>query len=311
MAQLNWKGRPYRPVGGTGFIKVYKPDINELIKPLSQKKGLGSAILTGQAINPVNKPSTSPVPPPSPSVTPSVTPSLTPTLTQTMTPSVTPTEPYDIYLLEECGNPSNKFRFENVPGILVEGNVYFISGGTSIWNTETEQWENNTENWEGIFNGYATVIPYSATGVVYSSVGITFTQQPSCPGVTPSPTPSMTATVTPTPSSTPTMTPTPSLTPTMTQTNTPSLTPSITPTKTVTPSITPSTSPLTCKSYTVNGGTAGSTFYIQGYQLPFPTQSCGKYNQNEYVGVLSNRTFCAKNVTLISGNGTIKINGPC
>jgi hypothetical protein len=224
MSQLNWKGRPYRPIGGTGFIKVYKPDINELLKPLSQKKGLGSAILTGNAINPNNQPTSQPVVTPSP--TPSVTVTSTPTVTPTNTPSVTPTEPYDIYLFEECGNPSNQFRFENVVGLLNVGEVYYISGGTSslIWSSTTSTWSGETTTWDStssVFNGYASVISYSAVGPTYSGTGITFTLQPNCPGVTSTPTN--------TPSVTPTLTPTQTVTQTVTQTTTVSPTPSSTP----------------------------------------------------------------------------------
>ena len=118
MALPNWKGRPYRPVGGTGYIRVYKPDINELMKPLSQKSGLGSAILTGNIINPKNQPQTS-----SPSVTvtptPSITPSLTPTITPPNTPTVTPT-------------PSS------TPPIPAH----------RVWNTNNRKWENDGDNWD-------------------------------------------------------------------------------------------------------------------------------------------------------------------
>jgi hypothetical protein len=128
---------------------------------------------------------------PTPTVT--ETPTNTPTLTQTPTvtttlsptPSITPSEPYDVYLFEECGNPSNQFRFEYVPGTLVVGDVYQITGP--------------------YFNGYATVLPYVATGTLYSSVGSVFTGAGSCP--TPTPTPSVTATLTQTPTVTPTVTP--------------------------------------------------------------------------------------------------------
>jgi len=121
-----------------------------------------------------------------------INPTPTPTVTQTNTPTVTPSEPYDVYLFEECGNSSNQFRFEYVPGILVVGDTYLISGP--------------------YFNGYATVIPYVATGTLYSSIGSTFMGPTSCP--TPTPTPTITQTQTQTPSVTPTNTLTPTVTPT-------------------------------------------------------------------------------------------------
>ena len=124
-----------------------------------------------------------------PSSTPTQTPTNTETPTQTPTvtntPSVTPTELTDIYLFEECGNPSNQFRYSNVPGTLNVGDVYLISGP--------------------YFNGYATVITYSVVGTIYPSAGSTFTNQAACP--TPTPTPSVTSTQTQTPSVTPTVTP--------------------------------------------------------------------------------------------------------
>ena len=128
-----------------------------------------------------------------PTNTPSKTPTQTPTNTETPTntPTQTPTqtEPYDIYLFAECGNPSNQFRYENVPGTLTIGDVYLISGP--------------------YFNGYATVVPYVATGLLYPSAGSTFTGAPSCPTPTPTPTVTQTQTQTPTVSPTNTLTPTP------------------------------------------------------------------------------------------------------
>ena len=125
--------------------------------------------------------------------TPTNTPTLTPTNTETPTntPTQTPTqtESYDIYLFAECGNPSNQFRYENVPGTLTIGDVYLISGP--------------------YFNGYATVVPYVATGLLYPSAGSTFTGAPSCPTPTPTPTVTQTQTQTPTVSPTNTLTPTP------------------------------------------------------------------------------------------------------
>lgn len=85
--RLNWKGRSYRPIGH--YIKVEKPDINELIKPLSQKTRLGSAILTGQIISVRKEEEILITPTPSPTIQP--TPSFTPTSTITPTPTPTPT----------------------------------------------------------------------------------------------------------------------------------------------------------------------------------------------------------------------------
>jgi len=136
-----------------------------------------------------------------PTPTPTNTETQTNTPTVTNTPSITPSEPYDIYLFEECGNPSNQFRYEYVPGTLSIGDVYLITGGIG-------------------FNGYAQVITYSAIGTIYNGNGVTFVGGPTlCP------TPTMTST----PSSTPTVTPTTTATlgPTPTTTSTPSPTPTI------------------------------------------------------------------------------------
>jgi hypothetical protein len=65
--------------------------------------------------------------------------------TPTPTPTLTPTEPYDVYLFLGC-NDNTYFRFENVPGTLLDGDTYLINGPN--------------------FNGYATVIPYDVLGVV-------------------------------------------------------------------------------------------------------------------------------------------------
>lgn len=79
--RLQWKGKNYRPAAN--YVRVYKPDINELMKPLSEKRGLGSAILTGEIISGIGDayaPDVTPVVSPTPSITPSITPSSTPFL---------------------------------------------------------------------------------------------------------------------------------------------------------------------------------------------------------------------------------------
>ena len=136
-----------------------------------------------------------------PPVTPPVTPSVTPTNTITQTQTQTPTEPYDVYLLQDCCDPTNLFRYENVPGLLIVGNTYGISGGIG-------------------FNGCATVQVYSATGAVYNGSGIGFTNYgpSSCASCIsaipcPTPTPTNTSTQTQTPTNTSTQTPTPTQTP--------------------------------------------------------------------------------------------------
>ena len=121
--------------------------------------------------------------------TPTNTETPTPTNTQTPTPTVTPTEPYDVYLFEDCCNPTNQFRFENVPGTLIVGQVWAITGSS--------------------FTGCATVITYCATGPLYKG-GIfqgSYVDCNTC-GICPSPTPTVT------PTQTPTITPTPTVTPT-------------------------------------------------------------------------------------------------
>jgi len=65
-------------------------------------------------------------------------------------------EPYDIYLFEDCNDASNLFRFENIPGTLTEGYVYNIVGGTG-------------------FTGFAKVITYAEEGPIYSTNGVIFT----------------------------------------------------------------------------------------------------------------------------------------
>ena len=92
-------------------------------------------------------------------------------------------EPYDIYLFEDCNDASNLFRFENIPGTLTEGYVYNISGGSG-------------------FTGYAKVIEYTETGSIYSTDGVVFVG-----GATQCPTPTPTQTPESTPTATPTQTP--------------------------------------------------------------------------------------------------------
>jgi len=113
------------------------------------------------------------------------TPTNTKTPTPTPTPTVTPTEPYDVYLFEDCCDPTNQFRVQNVPGSLNVGQV----------------WSINTVG----FIGCATVISYSATGPLYDG-GIFTGPQVDCNTciVCPSSTPTQTPTNTPTPTITPT-----------------------------------------------------------------------------------------------------------
>jgi hypothetical protein len=100
MGYLKWGGKKFYPQKP----KPYKPDINELMKPLSEKVGKGN-VWGSQVMNVLKEESVpvSPTPTPSitptqtitptPSVTPTLTPtpSITPTSTVTPTPSVTPT----------------------------------------------------------------------------------------------------------------------------------------------------------------------------------------------------------------------------
>ena len=95
-------------------------------------------------------------------------------------------EPYDIYLFEDCNDSANLFRFENIPGTLTEGYVYSIVGGTG-------------------FTGFAKVVTYSEEGPIYSTNGVIFTGgETQCPTPTPTPTPTTTPESSPTPTPTPT-----------------------------------------------------------------------------------------------------------
>jgi hypothetical protein len=109
---------------------------------------------------------------PTPTVTPTntETPTLTPTNTETptttptntQTPSPTATdEAFDIYSFKECCNPDVKFRFNNVTGTLIVGQIFYVGGSPN-------------------FDGCAEVIPYESTGPVYSGTGVSFTEQISC-----------------------------------------------------------------------------------------------------------------------------------
>ena len=122
---------------------------------------------------------------PSVSLTSSV--SSTPSISVTSSVSVTPTpstsdEPFDIYSFQNCcaGAEPEIFRYNNVLGTLVVGQVFNISGGAG-------------------FNGCAEVIPYQVTGPIYVGFGVSFVEQSNCedctggepcPSPTPTPTPS-------------------------------------------------------------------------------------------------------------------------
>jgi len=211
-----------------------------------------------------NTPTVTSTPEASPSNTPSVTPTQTTTPTNTSTntptPTVTPSEPYDIYLFQDCCNPSNSFRFQNVMVSISEGETYFISGTS--------------------FTGCATVLPYAATGPIYNGSGHSFVYHLTCndcfnnqPYVCPSSTPTPTTTETPTPTPTPTNTPTPTttvtITPSVTVTVTPTITSSVTPTITSSNTATPTTTPTITTTPTVTP-TPTST--------PIFTCDCLEYN---------------------------------
>jgi len=180
-----------------GFIPYLYYYENNLISPAF------NSTLSIQGVCFASTPTQTPTNTATPTNTPTNTETPTQTPTNTTTPTVTPSEPYDIYLFEECSNPSNQFRFENVPGTLSVGDVYSITGP--------------------YFNGIATVITYSAIGTVYPSIGSVFIGQGACP----TPTPTNTTTPSPTPTTTNTSTPTQTQTNTATPGNTP--TPSPTP----------------------------------------------------------------------------------
>ena len=183
--QIRWDGTQWIVFGfNPGGILYFNPSSNDVPPDASWTYTGGSGLCFVVATS-----SGCGYPTQTPTNTPTQTPTNTETPTNTPTQTPTQTEPYDIYLFEECGNPSNQFRYENVPGTLTIGDVYLINGP--------------------YFNGYATVIPYVATGTIYPSVGSVFTGAPSCPTPTPTPTVTTTQTQTPTVSPTSTLTPTP------------------------------------------------------------------------------------------------------
>lgn len=142
--RLQWKGRSYRPVGN--YVRVRKPDINELIKPLSMKSGLGSAILTGEAISgigdaygpdvPVVTPTQTATsqPTPTPSITPTLTETPTNTPTTTSTPTVTPSSTPFPFVQPSLWFDASDSTTMNL--ILSGGTTYIsqlTSKGTEAW----------------------------------------------------------------------------------------------------------------------------------------------------------------------------------
>ena len=130
--RLQWKGRSYRPA--TNFVKVYKPDVNELIKPLSMKAGLGSAILTGQYISGKGNEPVVPVITPSPTATAQVTPTPSITASPTLTPSVTPSSTPFPFVQPSLWFDASDSTTMNL--ILSGGTTYIsqlTSKGTETW----------------------------------------------------------------------------------------------------------------------------------------------------------------------------------
>lgn len=109
------------------------------MKPLSEKSGLGSAILTGQYISGDGTQSDEPVVSPSPTATAQVTPTPSITPTNTLTPSVTPSStPFPIVtpqLWFDASDSSSMFL------VLSGGNTYvssWTSKGNSTWTLTAE-----------------------------------------------------------------------------------------------------------------------------------------------------------------------------
>jgi hypothetical protein len=144
--------------------------------------GTSSFIVGGCCTAPTPTPTPTVTTTPTNTVTPTntITPTVTPTITNTpsVTPTVTPTdEPFDIYSFKDCCDSSNIFRYNNITGTLITGQIFYIDGGTG-------------------FNGCAEVLPYISSGIIYSGGGVSFTEQttcndilcPACPTPTPTPT---------------------------------------------------------------------------------------------------------------------------
>ena len=144
--QLKWNGRSYRPVNA---IKVYKPDINELLKPLSEKSTKGTVFMFANSISvnnepvitpsitPSSTPTNTPTPSITPSETPTQTPSSTPTNTPTPTPSSTPTTNNDFMMTVKTDNTgessSNQFRLPT----FGSGYDFDVDWGDSVIETYT------------------------------------------------------------------------------------------------------------------------------------------------------------------------------
>jgi hypothetical protein len=113
MGYLKWGGKKFYPQKP----KPYKPDINELMKPLSEKVGKGN--VWGSQIMNVEKEESVPVSPtPTPSITPTQTITPTPTLTPTPTPS--PLPPASITYITQTGSDTNATSY-NFTGVDIGG----------------------------------------------------------------------------------------------------------------------------------------------------------------------------------------------
>ena len=107
---FNWGGKKWRPANVPKGQPKINQSIDELLKPLSEKKWKGN--VWGSEIMNVEKETTPDVSPsPTPSITPSVTPSspipsVTPTPTVTPTPSATPPSPLSFQQTDTTTSPS-------------------------------------------------------------------------------------------------------------------------------------------------------------------------------------------------------------
>ena len=187
---------------------------------LNENGGLIDCTITPISPTPTNTQTRTPTPSvtstltPTPTVTETPTETPTPTVTETPTPtpSATPSVAGEIYQFEECGNPSNVFRYDNVPVALTTGTTYEITSSNTNHILQEDGGAILTESGDFLdqegsneFVGFATVVTNTSLGPLYSSNGITFTVS-NCPTPTPTPTTTETPTPTPTLTNTPTTT---------------------------------------------------------------------------------------------------------
>jgi len=142
---MKWGNKNWKPAGRPNRQPKINQDINELLKPLSEKGFKGN--VWGSVITNVQKDGVQPTPQPTPSITPtaSVNPSVTPSISVsvTPTPSITPTPSVSS---SPTPTPTPTPSSTPPPAPVSGTSLYLDAGNTSSYPTSGTTWTDISSN---------------------------------------------------------------------------------------------------------------------------------------------------------------------